>query len=425
MPDSSDPPPPEVPNELDERSADDAAHDDSVEESDTRALVNIWRRLPGRFPGLTFLILLLSAVVFAVGNLVSEQFYEIFYATGYGIWAERRWWALIGTVFLHKDILHLLFNAYWFWIFGRLIERELGLARYLGLFLAGAWIGSAAEFAWSGDLGIGLSGVVYAYFGFLLINRRQHPDFAAVLPMGTVQLLIAWLVLCFPLTYLGVLRVANLAHLGGLVAGGVVGGMSDSHFWRGRARWAALLLVVLSIVPLVWAPWQEKWLVLRAYQTLVSNAGDAAGLEALEKVRAKNPDNEWMLENEAIIRERQGRYADARQALERALEHSDKAQLRNFLAWLLATCPDATVRDGARAIVLARRACESDGWKTAAYIDTLAAAYAETGDFKEAENWMLKALEKSTGKEPDALRQHLESFRAGKPWREPAVEKVP
>src|SRR5205823_7762660 len=60
-------------------------------------------------------------------------------------------------------------------------------------------------------------------------------------------------------------------------------------------------------------------------------------------------------------------------------------------AWLWATCPEAKYRDGPRAVASATRACELSGWKDAYNLDTLAAAYAEVGDFPKAVAYQEKA----------------------------------
>jgi len=87
-----------------------------------------------------------------------------------------------------------------------------------------------------------------------------------------------------------------------------------------------------------------------------------------------------------------------------------------YLAWLLATFPNAILRDGRRAVELATKACELSGWKHSDWIDTLAAAYAETGDFKSAVIYENKAI----ALDPNAagFRARLRLFQDGKPVRD-------
>ena len=89
------------------------------------------------------------------------------------------------------------------------------------------------------------------------------------------------------------------------------------------------------------------------------------------------------------------------------------------LAWLLATAPDDKVRDGKRAVELAKTACELTEHKNGGYLDTLAAAYAEAGDFKNAVEWQEKAIKAGDMpiKDMDAAKKRLELFKNKKPYR--------
>jgi tetratricopeptide (TPR) repeat protein len=95
-------------------------------------------------------------------------------------------------------------------------------------------------------------------------------------------------------------------------------------------------------------------------------------------------------------------------------------QAYNNFAWILATCPDDSIRDGTKAIELATRACDLSKWKNYHTLDTLAAAYAEMGNFEEALKWQNKLFELvGGGKELNKdLARRLRLYEEGKPCRE-------
>ncbi len=118
------------------------------------------------------------------------------------------------------------------------------------------------------------------------------------------------------------------------------------------------------------------------------------------------------------IEDQRGRHADARARFEQALRLAPgEARNLNCLAWLLATCPQADLRDGARAVTYATKACAATQWQRPAYLDTLAAAYALTGDFARAVQYQQQAVSLLT----DAVniadyRARLALYRQHKPY---------
>ena len=181
--------------------------------------------------------------------------------------------------------------------------------------------------------------------------------------------------------------------------------------------------------------------------------------EAIEQYREAlrfAPDWDSVHRNLGLALERQGHFAEAIEHYEHALRSNPQSalverdlgtalmRLKKFgpavvhfrravelapadlalaadLAWLLATCPQNDVRDGAKAIGLARRVCEATGYTNIQALNVLAAAYAEVGNFSEAEATTLKALSlistPSTPMERE-LRQRLQLYRSGNPYRD-------
>jgi tetratricopeptide (TPR) repeat protein len=89
----------------------------------------------------------------------------------------------------------------------------------------------------------------------------------------------------------------------------------------------------------------------------------------------------------------------------------------NNLAWIHATCPDDSIRDGGKAIALARKVVEATESKDPGSLDTLAAAYAESGDFDSAIRFQKQAIELASGTYLDTLITRLLQYRNNKPYR--------
>ncbi len=99
----------------------------------------------------------------------------------------------------------------------------------------------------------------------------------------------------------------------------------------------------------------------------------------------------------------------------------EHAGLLNNLSWVLATSPKEDIRDGKKALEYALKSCELTEYKEAHILSTLAASYAEMGDFAKAREWSEKAVDLATkedNEQLDQLKKELESYKSDKPWRE-------
>ncbi len=115
---------------------------------------------------------------------------------------------------------------------------------------------------------------------------------------------------------------------------------------------------------------------------------------------------------------------ESRQAwasLEEGVERvDDRLPLRHLLARLLATAPEAGVRDGTRSLEIAREVYRTR--ETSEHAETVAMALAEGGDFGQAIAWQERALALASatpGRDLTSLRRRLELYRAGQPCRSP------
>jgi len=125
----------------------------------------------------------------------------------------------------------------------------------------------------------------------------------------------------------------------------------------------------------------------------------------------------------AQINEHLGKYAEASKEFDYLISiHPRRVTLARVLkqrAWFQATCRDSSFRNGQQAVKDAKAACSIQEWKDETTIDTLAAAYAETGDFDSAVRYAQQALAVKDISPTDykKIQRHLELFQQRKPIR--------
>ncbi|QDG53476.1 rhomboid family intramembrane serine protease [Persicimonas caeni] len=234
-------------------------------------------------------------------------------------------WRLVTSALPHIDILHILFNLYWLWVFGTYVEEKWGHPRTFLLFLVLAAGSGAAEYAvFSG--GVGLSGVGYGLFGLLWIAGKHDPEHAEVVDSQTAMVFIGWFFLCIAATAVDAMNVANVAHGAGAVLGGLVGWAVGS---RGAKRIAAGVATAAAFALMLAAggPFRPAVNItgggldreLAAHEALEDDDYERA-LDIYDEILADYGDNARWHFNRGVTLARMGRYGDALDAYEKAAE---------------------------------------------------------------------------------------------------------
>ena len=146
------------------------------------------------------------------------QFYD--FQTTYLI--SREWWRLITPMFIHFSPTHLIFNSLWIYILGKEIEELDGKIIFIFLILFTSTSSNYLQYFFSGpSLFGGLSGVVYGLLGYCFVSETFLRINKFSFPPAIYIFMFAWLLIGFTgfLDLLGFGKIANFAHLGGLLSG--------------------------------------------------------------------------------------------------------------------------------------------------------------------------------------------------------------
>ncbi|GGV69082.1 rhomboid family intramembrane serine protease [Streptomyces griseoloalbus] len=130
--------------------------------------------------------------------------------------AEGEWYRLVTSMFTHEEIWHIGFNMLSLWWLGGPLEQALGRARYLTLYLISGLAGSALTYllASGTTASLGASGAIFGLFGATaVLMRRLRYDMRPIIALLVINLIFTF----------GWSNIAWQAHIGGLVAGVVIG----------------------------------------------------------------------------------------------------------------------------------------------------------------------------------------------------------
>jgi len=362
-------------------------------------------------------------------------------------------WRLATCMLPHAGVLHLIFNIYWLWVFGTLIEETYGHLKTAGLILLFAVGSGAWEFALARG-GVGLSGVGYGLFGLLWMLARHDARFRDAIDARTVQLFVGWFFFCIVATLTNIMPVANIAHGSGAVLGILMGLMIalPDHRAPAAAGLGAVLLLGLWGATLGrprvnlsgTAGYEEgKW----GYDALLANKNQEA-VRWFRDAVAYQPKATTYRYDLAIAYQRLGNQGEAvanyRKAAElgdasaryllatlyqiggdglpkdtaqalywyHKLEEQGDADSLNDVAWAYATSPDPAIYNPAAAMQYARRAVElGKDHPNPNHLDTLAEALYVNGQCEEAIKVEQQAIPLATPENKTAFEKRLEKFQ--------------
>ena len=131
------------------------------------------------------------------------------------------YWRLITPVFLHQGIFHIFMNSYILYSLGPSVEQAFGSVRFALMYLAAGLLATAASFALPPEArSLGASGAVFGMAGVLLIYLYRRRRSAFVAQYLRSILFFIGINLAFGFLFPG---IDNVAHIGGLVGGVVLG----------------------------------------------------------------------------------------------------------------------------------------------------------------------------------------------------------
>ncbi|GIH75243.1 rhomboid family intramembrane serine protease [Planobispora longispora] len=202
-------------------------------------------------PRVTWALLIVNVLAYFVETIATQQVVSRFAMEAGFVAYRHEWWRLITGAFLHSPLssggfalTHILFNMWALYAIGPELERRLGSARFLALYLLSALGGSVAVYLLSAAPVVGASGAIYGLFGALfVVGRRLGYDVRGVI----------WLIGLNVVITFTIPGISWQGHLGGLVIGAVVSAILVYAPARNRnaVQWAGCAAVLLVLIAMV------------------------------------------------------------------------------------------------------------------------------------------------------------------------------
>ena len=165
-------------------------------------------------PIVTYVLLALNILIFIL-CMFNDNILPMFAVNRIYITELHEYYRLITGIFLHANLLHLVFNMYALYVIGMQLESFLGKWKYLLVYLLSGLGGSMLSIFFSNNFSVGASGAIFGLMGALLYfgyHYRVYLD--SVVKSQIIPLIILNLLIGFTSS-----GIDNWAHIGGLVGG--------------------------------------------------------------------------------------------------------------------------------------------------------------------------------------------------------------
>lgn len=305
-------------------------------------------RLPLAKPVITQVLLGLLVVIFLVETVLSRSLNTTLPALVTlgaqvnSLVADGAIWRLLAAMFLHIGIMHLAFNGWALFSLGREVEMFYGPASFAVLYLLSGLTGNVAYYLFGTDtLSAGASGAVFGLVGaevaFFLCNRALFGKLGRQRLSNLAGLIAINLLIGFTVS-----GINNLAHLGGLVSGLLLGlglapryepewtwggGAPTPHLvnrtpmWRRLAVIGAALVILAGGLLLGNRHWASSAAVLQQRaETAISNRDWVQAQALLERAVAADPTDPDSRYNLGVVYLQQGKLEAAAASFEAVLQ---------------------------------------------------------------------------------------------------------
>lgn len=189
-------------------------------------------RMPVAGPQVTYtllaIIVLIALYTFSLSIPQQNEFFDRWAKVNDAI-RDGEYYRLFTSMFLHLDLMHIVFNGYALYLLGRDVEALFGHVRFAIIYFLGGLSGGLASFIFNTAPSIGASGAIFAIFGAEMVYFYLHRDLHGEMGRRHLNQLLILMVVNMALGFMST-RIDIAGHIGGLIGGVVLAWFIGPHY---------------------------------------------------------------------------------------------------------------------------------------------------------------------------------------------------